>query len=222
MIPCIQSIRNNTSFLTLDKTSNKIAYNFFLRRPLNLLSDPLFPNTFQARTNMANAISFAFVNQKVHYNLKHQFFFMKVGNWAMLKLHKSYSISSSFGVTKKLTQQYVGLFSVVEKVGCLAHKLDILGDWKIYPVFFVAQLEPTLSPTKDPFSRFRPQQPPSIFVEGNTDHHKSFKIKRLLNKRTVKKGKGLVIKYLVRWTRYRPKWDRWYNVKNLNNASALV
>lgn len=51
---------------------------------------------------------------------------------------------------------------------------------------------------------------------------KSFEIKRLLNKHQIKKGKGQVIKYLVCWKGYDPEWDRWYNVKEVNNAAALV
>lgn len=37
---------------------------------------------------------------------------MKVKDWTILKLYKGYSIFSSFGVTKKLTQQYIDLFQV--------------------------------------------------------------------------------------------------------------
>lgn len=100
----------------------------------------------------------------------------------MLKLHKGYSILSSLGVTKKLTQQYVGPFQVLERVGCLAYKLDVPDNWRIYPVFSIAQLEPTPSPAEDPFGRLWPEHPPSVFVEGNTNAVKSFEIKRLLNK----------------------------------------
>ena len=53
----------------------------------------------------------------------------------MLKLHKEYSILFSAGVIKKFTQQYVGPFRVLEKVGWLAYKLDVLFDWKVHLVF---------------------------------------------------------------------------------------
>ena len=104
----------------------------------------------------------------------------------------------------------------------MAYRLEVPNDWKIYPVFSVAQLEPALDPSKDPFHRTRLEQPSSEFVEGDTDKHKSFEIDRLLNKRTVRKGKGLATEYLMRWTRYGPEWDRWYNVKDLDNAADLV
>ena len=50
--------------------------------------------------------------------------------------------------------------------------------------------------------------PPAVFVEGDTDADKSFEVDCLLNKQTVKKGRGRAIEYLVCWTGYGPKWDR--------------
>ena len=207
---------------TTDKTPNKVAYGFSPRKPLDLLSDPLLPSTLQARTDATDAISFALANQKAHYDRKHQPLFMKVGDWAMLRLHKDYSIPSSAGVTKKLTQQYVGPFHILEKVGRLAYKLDVPLDWKVHPVFSMAQLEPAPSPDDDPFHRPRSHMPPAVFVDGDIDAVKSFKVDRLLNKRIVKKGKGRTIEYLVRWTGYGPEWDRLYNIKDLDNAADLV
>lgn len=116
----------------------------------------------------------------------------------MLKLHKGYSIPSSAGVTKKPTQQYVGPFRVLEKVGRLAYKLDVPRDWRVHPVFLVAQLELALPPADEPFHRPRPHMPPSVFVDSDTDVAKSFKIDRLLNKQTVKKCNGRAVEYLVR------------------------
>ena len=95
------------SSLTTSKTPNEIAYGFSPRRPLDLLSDLLLSNTFQACTDAADVISFALANQKAHYDQKHQPLFIKVGDWAMLKLYKGYSIPSFIVVTKMLTQLYV-------------------------------------------------------------------------------------------------------------------
>ncbi len=86
----------------------------------------------------------------------------------------------------------------MEKVGQLAYRLDVPPDWRIHPVFSIAQLESALSPAEDLFGRLFPSNPPPVFVEGDTDKVKSFEIERLLNKRQIKKGKGRAIKYLVR------------------------
>lgn len=68
------------------------------------------PNIYVASTDAADAILFAFLNQMKYYNRKYQPLFIKVGDWAMLRLHKGYSVLSLAGVIKKLTQQYVGPF----------------------------------------------------------------------------------------------------------------
>lgn len=44
-----------------------------------------------------------------------------------------------------------------------------------------------------------------MFVEGDINSYKSFKIKHFFNKRVVKKNKDLAIKYLIYWTIYDPK-----------------
>lgn len=54
------------------------------------------------------------------------------------------------------------------------------------------------------------------------DTLKSFKVEKFLNKRLVKRRKGYSIKYLVCWKGYDQKWDRWYNVRGLDNALNLV
>lgn len=115
----------------------------------------------------------------------------------MLKLYKGYSIPSSNDVIKKLTQQYVGPFRILEKVGWLVYKLDVSLDWRIHPVFLVAQLKLASSPTDDLFNRPRSHILPTIFVDGDINVSKSFKVECLLNKQTVKKGKGRMVEYLV-------------------------
>lgn len=134
-------------------------------------------------------------NQKTTYDQKHQPLFMKVGEWAMLRLHKGYNLFTIAKVTRKLTQQYIDSFRIVEKVGRLAYRLDMPPDWRIISM---AQLKPILPLGKDPFARLIPSNPPSVFVEENTNNFKSFEVERLLNKWHIKKGKSHAIEYLVR------------------------
>ncbi len=86
----------------------------------------------------------------------------------------------------------------------------------------MVQLEPAPPPTEDPFSRPYPTHPPPVFVDKDTDTVKSFEVERLLNRRTMRHGRGNSVEYLVCWKNYGLKWDRWYNVKDLNNAAELV
>lgn len=161
--------------------------------PFRLATLPT-PDTMATHTNVAKAVCFVLFNQKITYNRKYQLLFMKVGKWAMLQLHKRYSILATAEVTKKLTQQYVSLFRIIEKIGCLTYRLDVSSDWRIHPVFSVAQLELALPLAEDPFGRHFSSNPPPIFVE---DKVKSFEIERIFNKRQIKKEKGRAIEYLV-------------------------
>ena len=113
VLPRIQAISNNTSSSSTRKTPNEVAYDFSPRRPLDLLTALPTPDALAAHTDAAKAVSFALLNQKVTYDWKHQPRFIKVREWAMLQLHKGYSIPATVGVTKKLTQQYVGPFRIV-------------------------------------------------------------------------------------------------------------
>ena len=158
-----------------------MAYGFFLCPPLDLLTTFPTLDTLAACTNVVKVVSFTLLNQKMIYNRQHQPLFMKVRKWAILLLYKKYSIPSIVGVTKKLTQQYIGPFYIVEKVGCLVYKLDISPNWRIYLVFSMAQLELVSPPIEDSFVRLFLSNPLFIFIEGNINNLKSFEIKRVFN-----------------------------------------
>jgi hypothetical protein len=51
--------------------------------------------------------------------------FLKVGDKALIWLYKGYSLLYA-KVTKKLSQQYVGLFKVIKLLGRLVYRLEIL------------------------------------------------------------------------------------------------
>ena len=83
------------------------------------------PDQSAARTAGFDTITFASMTHKNHYNHSHQSLFFKVGKYALLRFQKSYSIPSTLGVNKKLTQQYVKPFRVLEKVRRLPYCLDV-------------------------------------------------------------------------------------------------
>lgn len=147
---------------------------------------------------------------------------MKVKDQTMLKLYKEYSIFFPIEVTKKLTKQYIGPFQIEERISHLAYKLKVPNNWKIHLVFSVALLQPAPNPAKDPFQYPRLQQLFLIFVESDINKHKFFKIERFLNKHMIIIDISLAVEYLVYWTEYGPKWERQYNVKDLNNATKLI
>ena len=128
VLPRIQSRLNNIPSFTTEKTPNEIAYGFLPRRLIDLCLAATLPNTYVAHIEAADVILFTFASHKKYYNRSHQLLFMKVGDCAMLKLYKGYSIPFFVRVTKKLTQQYISSFRIIKKVGRHAYKLDILSD----------------------------------------------------------------------------------------------
>jgi hypothetical protein len=50
--------------------------------------------------------------------------FLKVSDIAFIRLYKGYSLLYA-KVSKKLSQQYAGLFKVIKRVGRLAYRLKI-------------------------------------------------------------------------------------------------
>ena len=182
---------------------------------------PLVPNQDQYRPcqiDAKDAIAFAAMKMKEYYDIRHKPKFFKVGDMVNLRLHRGYSVPS---ITKrKIDQQFVGPFRVVERIGRLAYRLQLPPIMRIHPVISVAHLEAATDPDQDPFQRPRPQldHPPPVLVEGEPE----FAIDRLLRKRRIRRGRGWSTEYLVRWTGYGPEDDAWYNIKDLGNAAELV
>lgn len=127
VLPEIQALLNNSVSATTNKSPNKISYGFQPNRPLDLLREATrdLQQASLARIKAADAIIFAQTNQKHHYNRKHQPIYLAEGDWAYLRLHKGYSIPSTETLEKKLSQQYIGPFEVLEKVRKLTYRLGI-------------------------------------------------------------------------------------------------
>ena len=156
VLPRIQAFLNNSASAASGITPSEVAYGFTPNRPMDLLRLPVKIDHISARITAKDAIDFAQMSNKFHYDRKYHPMFLKVGEWALLRLHKGYKIPSTLGITNKLSQQYVGPFQVAERAGRLAYRLAVPEEWKVHPVFTIAQLEPCPAPENHPFQRPRP------------------------------------------------------------------
>ena len=105
---------NNSSLVTTKKTLNEVVYRFTLNQPLDIIfkgTDPVNVNIMITHIEVHNAITFMNINAKHHYNRKHQLMFLKVSDYALLRLHKGYLIPLTDN--HKLSQQYIGLFRIL-------------------------------------------------------------------------------------------------------------
>ena len=210
----IQSVLNNSRASSTDRTPNEIAYGFTPNFAVDYTTDPDidFP---LARIDAADALDFAAMNMKFHYDRRHTPMFLAPGDWALLRLHRGYNIPSA--TNRKLDQQYAGPFKVLERIGRLAYRLKIPDHWKIHNVFTIAQLEPAPEPGSDPYSRPIPDEPGP--VEPDTD---AYEVERILDKRVIRKGRGYSIQYQIRWKGWGPEYDRWYRLKDLGDCQELI
>jgi hypothetical protein len=214
-LPKIQSVLNNAkSTSSTGQTPNEIVYGFTPNFAIDYTTDPEidFP---AARVDAADALDFAVMNMKFHYDRRHTAMFLAPGDWSLLRLHHGYNIPAK--VNPKLGQQYAGPFKVLEKVGRLAYRLQIPDHWKVHDVFSVAQLEPAPPPGSDPYNRPIPDEPGPI--EESTD---VYEVDRIIDKRVIRKGRGVSTQYLVRWKGWGPEHDWWMRIQDLEGCAELV
>jgi hypothetical protein len=214
-----QRVFNNTRSTETKKISNELLYDVISNLSLNISSttNRNIENHHILRKNAENVINWAQMINKTHYDRRHSSLFLKVEEWTMLRLHYEYFMSKFENMTKKIATQYVESFKITQRIERLIYRLNISSNWKIHSVFFVAQLKSTLNSADDSFNRSK-----SIHSSSITDSQDQYEIKRLLNKRTIRRETEYFIEYLVRWLDYDSEWDRWYNVKDLRNVKNLI
>jgi hypothetical protein len=118
----IQAAFNNSIGPT-GKTPNEIVYGFTPNFAPRLATDAQEIDIPLARIEVADALDLIALRDKAYYDRRHTPMFLKVGEWALLRLHKGYNIPAV--TNKKIGQQYAGPFKVIERVGRLAYRLAI-------------------------------------------------------------------------------------------------
>ena len=93
--------------------------------------------------------------------------------------------------------------------------------WKIHPVVSIAQLEP-LPLGENPYRRPRLNHPPTVEINGDTPNNRSYKIKKLVDKRTRKYNKINVVQYLIKCFGYGPEYNQWKNFSVFKDCLKLV
>ena len=212
----------NNVTIVIDKSFNEIFYDFTSIQFLDLLLQKIFDlslknNRLITRLKTFDVIVFEQMNVKFHYDKKHQSLFMKTKDYVLIRLHKSYNIS--FAISKKIDQQYVEFFRVIEKIERLFYRLIISNHWRIHLVFNIAQLKSCFASFDDFFRKLKSNQSNFVFVEDDIVNVKFFEVERFINKRQIKRKKS---KYLMRWKRYEFEYDVWKNLSKLDDVVDLV
>lgn len=172
------------------------------------------------REEAESSMAFASALSKARYDLHHKAISdaITAGSMVYLRLHQGYTIPGL--ANKKLSNQRVGPFKVLEAVGSSkqAYRLELPPIMKIHPVASIAQLEPA-TPGPDPYGRTTDYHPPPVEEEDDPLREAPhYEVERLLDKRISRNQP----QYLVKWKGYGNEHNVWYPLRALDDADELV
>jgi len=114
--------------------------------------------------------------------------------------------------SSKLDYKQIRPYTILEKIGSRAYKLDLPPSIKIHPVFHISLLEPTAS--SEPIPGHRQPSPPPIII----DEQQEWEIDKILDSRSHR-GK---IQYRVKWTGFHDPDRTWYPASNFENSPEAI
>jgi hypothetical protein len=114
--------------------------------------------------------------------------------------------------SSKLDHKQIGPYTILERVGSRAYKLDLPTTVKHHPVFHISLLEPTTN-TKPILGHQQPPPPPVIVNE-----HQEWEVEEILDSRRHRNR----LQYRVKWIDFHDPDKTWYPAKNLENSPDLV
>jgi hypothetical protein len=165
---------------------------------------------WKARENARRAMEKAADSMKRFYDRKHKYpreYLKGQRVWLDARNLKT------FRPSKKLDQKKLGPFTIIEKIGRGAYRLQLPKSWtRIHPVFN----EILLTPVEDPqfIQQKEPEPPGPIDMEGEAE----YEIEEVLSSR--KRGRG--IQYLVKWKGYGNEENTWEAKGNMDKAKEAI
>jgi hypothetical protein len=118
----------------------------------------------------------------------------------------------NFKLTRKLLPKWVEPFKVIERIGKVAFKIELLPNLKTHNVFYVLLLKKYRDNGK--------VQPPPPPIE--IDDSLEYEVERVLGHREVKRGKGTRTEFLVKWLGYDHEHNTWEPEKPLTHCEDLL
>jgi hypothetical protein len=171
------------------------------------------------REEAYDALVFAQAKMSIYYDRNHQPVAFKPGDRVFISLAKGFAAGYKLPhnvVNRKLSQQHVGPFAILEAIGPLAYRLDIPSTWKIHPIISVVHLKPA---PPDPFNRDHP--PPPDIVQDDTGDHEEYEVEEVLDSRLVGRSRKRK-QYWVKWKGWGPEHNQWIGEDDMSNARDLV
>ncbi|KAJ5181998.1 hypothetical protein N7449_012145 [Penicillium cf. viridicatum] len=147
--------------------------------------------------------------------------FIEKERLVLLRIGRGYNIPINDAISRKLGQQYTGLFTVIERVDRLAYRLQRPPTWKIYPVISVQHLEPAPSP--DPFDREAADDPEPTYDERFPDDTDRHDVVAILDVRVRhRRYRTPVTEYLIQWQGEPREQAQWVKERDAVGAEEKI
>jgi len=114
--------------------------------------------------------------------------------------------------SNKLDHKLIGPYTILEKIGSRAYKLELQATVRIHPVFHISLLEPTAS--TEPIPEHQQTPPPPVVIQEQQE----WEVEKILDSRRHRNQ----IQYRVKWTGFHDPDRTWYPARNFENSSDVV
>jgi hypothetical protein len=115
--------------------------------------------------------------------------------------------------SNKLDFKLIGLYTILEKIGLQAYKLDLPPSVKIHPVFHISLLKPTENRNQPIPGHIQPPPPPVIM-----DNEEEWEVEEILDSHYHQN----CLQYRVKWTGFHDQDKTWYPALNFNNFPEVI
>ena len=221
-LPSLIAATNSSVSTATNETPHKLMYGFQPRTPWDLQYNALrYRQDFASRTDAAECLKYAAMQMKRQYDARHTPRHFSVGDKVLLRIGRGYNIPTNALISRKLGQQYAGLFTVLERVGRLAYRLDLPSAWKVHPVISVQHLEP--APFPDPFDREAQDLLPTFDERfpNDTDRHDVAKVLDVRHRR-IGRYRTPTTEYLIQWENMPIEQAEWVKERDAVGAEEKI
>jgi hypothetical protein len=111
--------------------------------------------------------------------------------------------------SNKLDYRLIGPYTILERIGSGAYKLDLPSGVRIHPVFHISLLE-LAQPRNEPIPGHIQPPPPPIII----DDEEEWEVEEIVDSCYHREQ----LQYRVKWTGFHDEDKTWYPATNFNNS----